>query len=373
MCHSAFQGKTKWRVTAVPFKAEIYRVLIASPSDLEEERQVATEAINEWNSQHAVAEGVVLLPVKWETHATPRSGVRPQEAINDELVRTSDILVGMFWAKIGTNTGIAESGTVEEIDEFVSAAKPAMLYFSRRPIDPNAINLKQQKKLRTFKSATYKNALAGGFTGLDDLRQTLSRDLLSQVRKMKPAPSATPTNKLDQALRLTELIVSHRKHKITPELFNKYREEFLKPRQRSKAQTIDPVAPGELGPNGYRVGYTKEGDKVEWLPDEEKPGKEWPMILRRNDKAILEAEGEFMDVIWYDRKLVLLQNLKEGAEPIDPKIKKGVFAAMRAVEKKYGKKKLRNYYRNDFEWGMLNGKLSALRWVMGDVWDMLDT
>jgi len=190
---------------------------------------------------------------------------------------------------------------------------------------------------------------------------------------MKPAPSVTPTNKLDQALKLTELIVSHRKHKITPELFNKYREEFLKPRQRSKAQIADPVPPGEVGPNGQRVGYTKEGDKVEWLPDEENPGKEWPMILRRNDNAILKAEGEFMDVIWYDRKLVLLQNLKEGAETIDPKIQKGMLAAMRVVEKKYGKKKLRNYYHNDFEWGMLNGKLSALRWVMGDDWDMLDT
>ena len=28
---------------------------------------------------------------------------------------------------------------------------------------------------------------------------------------------------------------------------------------------------------------------------------------------------------------------------------------------------------SDFEWGMWNGKLSTLRWVLGEDWDFLDT
>src|SRR6476660_6408248 len=136
----------------MPFNSETYRVLIASPSDLPEERRAATDAINEWNVQQAAGEGAVLLPVKWETHAVPQSGQRPQEALNRQLVQECDILVGMFWTKLGTATGAAESGTVEEIDQFVAAAKPAMLYFSSRPIDPNKIDPKQHRKLRAFKA-----------------------------------------------------------------------------------------------------------------------------------------------------------------------------------------------------------------------------
>ena len=135
----------------------------------------------------------------------------------------------------------------------------------------------------------------------------------------------------------------------------------------------DPATPGEVGPNGHRVGYLKNGDLVEWLPDDENPGEEWPMILRRGDSSISKATEEFETVIWYDRKLVLQANSKAGLETIDPEIEKGMLSAMEAAEKKYGKRKIRNYYTDDFEWGMLNGKLSALRWVFGDEWDNLDT
>jgi hypothetical protein len=67
------------------FKADAYRVLIASPSDLDEERRIATEAIKEFNDEHADAESVILLPIKWETHARPQSNIRPQEAINQQI------------------------------------------------------------------------------------------------------------------------------------------------------------------------------------------------------------------------------------------------------------------------------------------------
>ena len=96
-------------------------------------------------------------------------------------------------------------------------------------------------------------------------------------------------------------------------------------------------------------------------------------LKTRGIKKILQAEEEFSDVIWYDRKLVLQRKLKEGTEKINPEIKKGMLASMRRLEAKYGKKELRSYYNDDFGWGMINGKLSALRWILGDEWDMLDT
>ena len=49
----------------------------------------------------------------------------------------------------------------------------------------------------------------------------------------------------------------------------------------------------------------------------------------------------------------------------------GARRAAQAKEVELGKENLGPW--SDFEWGMINGKLSALRWALGEDWDMLDT
>lgn len=167
------------------YKANVYQILIASPSDVVKERKAIPEVISSWNAVNSADLGVVLLPVMWETHSMPEMGDRPQAIINKQLVKDCDVLIGAFWTRIGTHTGVAESGTVEEIEEFKAANKPIMLYFSSQPVIQDSIDQDQYKKLASFKNKCRKEGLVDQYNSISDLREKLINHLTRIVRDLQ--------------------------------------------------------------------------------------------------------------------------------------------------------------------------------------------
>jgi hypothetical protein len=174
------------------YQAQVFRILIASPSDVEAERDAAVEAIQEWNDRNSAERRVVLLPLRWETHTAPGYGERPQAIVNRQVVDYCDLVVGIFWTKIGTSTGNAQSGTVEEIERVAAAGKPVLLYYSAAKPDLEDIDPQQLSDLRAFKKQVRPNALSYTYKSSQDFRQQLVRHLEVHVKELMASDPVGP-------------------------------------------------------------------------------------------------------------------------------------------------------------------------------------
>ena len=136
----------------MPFPASAVSIMIASPGDVHPERDIIRKLIHEWNDMHALTSHLVLLPVAWDTHSAPLMGDRGQEIINKQVLSRCDLLVAVFWTRIGTRTGDSPSGTVEEITRSMDAGKPTMIYFSNTPAPPSRVTPEQYAMVQNFRS-----------------------------------------------------------------------------------------------------------------------------------------------------------------------------------------------------------------------------
>ena len=162
-------------------QATVYQVFIASPSDVIDERNAIKDVILEWNASHSIRTGILLEPVLWETHSRPQMGERAQEIINRQLVKDGDFLIAVFWSKIGSRTGKFLSGTVEEIEQFISTNRSAIIYFSNCPIHPDKIDSKQIALLEEFKTKCRSCGLYSTYNNLDEFKSKFAHHLSREI------------------------------------------------------------------------------------------------------------------------------------------------------------------------------------------------
>jgi Domain of unknown function (DUF4062) len=135
-----------------PVSIRQYHVFLASPGDVNDERQTVRQFFERYNRHTAQLWGVRFEVVDWENYATIGIG-RPQELITAQtLERFRDslaLVVGMMGQRFGSPTGKAESGTEEEfnwaLESHCQTGFPEIKWFFRRiekfvaPPDPTEI------------------------------------------------------------------------------------------------------------------------------------------------------------------------------------------------------------------------------------------
>jgi hypothetical protein len=163
------------------YEATAFNVMIASPGDVNVERAIVREIVHEWNGMHSEVTRTILMPLGWETHSAPVTGGRGQAIINSQILSRSDLLVAMFWTRIGTPTGEAVSGTAEEIQEHVAAGKPAMIYFSNAPVRPDSVDEAQYRSLQDFKGWCRDQGLIETYDDQQDFRDKFRRQLATLI------------------------------------------------------------------------------------------------------------------------------------------------------------------------------------------------
>ena len=161
------------------------KILIASPSDVSKEREIAEKVIGDWNIVNSDERKLTMEPVLWESHSVPESGDRIQGILNKQIVDECDAAIGIFWTRIGTDTGVAQGGAVEEIERLEGMGKPVMIYFSLNKL-PHDVDIEQLQGVRAFKAKRQcKGDYLGEYENPEDFRRKLTHHLGAQVRRCR--------------------------------------------------------------------------------------------------------------------------------------------------------------------------------------------
>jgi len=166
----------------MPRHALAISVFLASPSDVDHERSVVASAIQDWNDIHSRNRHVFFELIRYERSISAGMGADGQDVINMQVDDDYDLLIALFWNRLGSPTGRDVSGTIEEykraLERYKNGEKIDIAFFFKDyPVDLRRTDVSQVLAVQEFEKEVQSNgALTKAFK--DDVSLKFEINLL---------------------------------------------------------------------------------------------------------------------------------------------------------------------------------------------------
>ena len=162
----------------------LVKVAVISPSDVAAERDVLETVVGELNRDMASRQRRVIHLWRWEKDARPGLHVRGAQGLIDELMDISeaDIVVAIFWTRLGTPVGDARSGTEHELKQAWAAweerGRPDVLvYFCDRAHSPTSDELEQWLQVHRLRAEIFERQLCSSYSDVTEFERLVREHL----------------------------------------------------------------------------------------------------------------------------------------------------------------------------------------------------
>src|SRR5258708_11180897 len=192
--------------------ARLLRVVVASPSDVQRERETVEEVTSELNETTAYDRNLRLEVGRWEADDYPGFHVDGRQGICDQVLKIKawDILVGIFWSRFGTLTRTRMTGTEHEISEAIArwrkmGTPQVMIFFnSAGPRLKSAAERHQWALVAEFQERFPEEGMFWEYDGDPQFETEFRRCLKNYLRVKFPVAKAAT----DQEFRLRQSVSS---------------------------------------------------------------------------------------------------------------------------------------------------------------------
>jgi len=176
-------------------------LLISAPGDVPvQDMATIRKTISQWNLNLGRVVGLTVLPVSWTEHAIAEFGDRPQAILNNQIVEEADFAVALFYDRLGTPTGEADSGTAEEINVLVEAGKSVAVLVNSSPRPPlSGSALDERKLLSSYLEELREKALVFEYAHEGDLVGHLNNFLSRATAQFQQSVEASKEEEPDRS------------------------------------------------------------------------------------------------------------------------------------------------------------------------------